>query len=138
MLLQPDKSYFILPMTKEVGAHGNRNQWTIIKNIEVNNKNKNKNSTLKNILFIWYFKRKIFLSGKLRKHKSRVVAHEGMQKCWVNHWENYSPVVNWINVGSILAIASIHEFPTRSMDLVLAFPQSELDVDVFMDLPLGW
>ena len=36
----------------------------------------------------------------------------------------------------LIAIASIHEFPSISIDFVLAFPQSDLDVDVFMDLPL--
>ena len=37
---------------------------------------------------------------------------------------------------SLLAIASIHEFPSRSIVFALAFPQFDLDVNVFMELPL--
>ena len=60
-----------------------------------------------------------------------------MQKWGVNYWGNYATVVNWIIVRSLLAIASIHEFPSRSIDFILYFHQVELGVDVFMVLPLG-
>ena len=60
-----------------------------------------------------------------------------MQQWGVNYWETYAPVVNWISVSSLLAIASMHELPSRSIYFVLASPQSVLDVDVFMGLPLG-
>ena len=42
-------------------------------------------------------------------------------------------ILDW---NQSLAIASIHEFPSRSIDFVMVFPQSGLDVDVFMELPL--
>ena len=42
MLLQPYKSNFILAMIKEVESHEARNNWTLMKNSEVNNKHKNK------------------------------------------------------------------------------------------------
>ena len=45
-------------------------------------------------------------------------------------------MVNWISVRSILSIENIHEFPSRSIDYVLSFPQADLDVYVFVDLPL--
>ena len=38
---------------------------------------------------------------------------------------------------SILAIEIIHEFPSRSIDFVLDFHQDDLDVDIFMEIPLG-
>ena len=37
----------------------------------------------------------------------------------------------------LIYIAIIHEFPSISIDCILAFLQSELYVDVFMDIPLG-
>ena len=37
---------------------------------------------------------------------------------------------------SLLAIASIHEFPIRSINFIPAFTLSDLDVDVFTDIPL--
>ena len=84
MLLQPDKSYFIIAMIKEVEEHGYTIHCILMKNIEVNNKHKNKDGKLKTILSIWYFKRKRFPDGILMKHKSRLCAHGGIQKSVVD------------------------------------------------------
>ena len=46
-------------------------------------------------------------------------------------------MVNLISLRLLLAIASIHEFSSRPIDFVLDFLQSDLDVDVFIELPLG-
>ena len=46
-------------------------------------------------------------------------------------------MVNWIRVRSRLSIPSTYELPSISIDFLLAFPQAELDVDVFMEIPLG-
>ena len=48
MLLKPDKSDFIIEMIKEVEEHEAINHWTLIKNIEFNNKHKNKYGKLNN------------------------------------------------------------------------------------------
>ena len=50
MLLQPDKSDFILSMIKYVEANEARSNWTHMKKSEVNNKHKNKHGKLKTIL----------------------------------------------------------------------------------------
>ena len=46
-------------------------------------------------------------------------------------------MVNWISVRSLLAIASIHGLPIKSIDFVLYFNQADLDVDVLMCITLG-
>ena len=79
MLLQPDKSDFILAMIKEVEAHKSRSHWTLMKNSEVKNHHKNKYGNLKSILSIWYFNRKRFLDGVVMKQKSRICVHVGIQ-----------------------------------------------------------
>ena len=107
-----------------------------MKNGEVNNKQKNKYGKLKTILSIWHFKRKRLLDGILTKQRFRICAHGGMHQWGVNYWETYTPLVNWIIVRSLLAIASIHELTSRSIDFVIYFNQDDLDGDVFMDLPL--
>ena len=38
---------------------------------------------------------------------------------------------------SLLAVSSIHEFPSRSNDFLLAFTQSNHDADVLMEIHLG-
>ena len=60
-----------------------------------------------------------------------------MQQCLVNYLETCAPVLNWISVRSLLSIASINELPIISMDFLPAFLQADLDVDVFVDIPLG-
>ena len=75
MLLQPDKSYFIIAMINEVESHVVRSYWTLMKNIEVNNKHKHKYGKLKTILSIWYFNRKRFPDGRLMKHKAILCSH---------------------------------------------------------------
>jgi len=50
----------------------------------------------------------------------------------------YAPVVNWASVCILLAVAKIHGLSSKSMDFVLAFPQADLEVPVFMELPLGF
>ena len=70
------------------------------------------------------------------KQKSIICARGGTSKWGVNSWETYAPVVDWISVRSLLAIASVYEFPSRSIEFLLAFTQAYLDVDVFVDPPL--
>eukprot|EP00957_Ditylum_brightwellii_P210735 15365327-Ditylum_brightwellii.AAC.2 len=62
---------------------------------------------------------------------------KGRIKTILSIWKNYSLVVNWITVQTLLAIAAIHELPTSSINFVLAFSQAELDVLVYMELPIG-
>ena len=84
----------------------------------------------------WSFKRKHFPGGCLNKHKARLCAHGGMQQWGKNYWETLLPVVNMISVKLLLGIAKIHGLESKSIDFVLAFPQEDLDVDVWMDLPI--
>jgi hypothetical protein len=61
-----------------------------------------------------------------------------MQTWGQNYWETYAPVVNWASVRLILAIAKIHGLSSKSIDFVLAFPQADLEIPVYMELPIGF
>ena len=61
-----------------------------------------------------------------------------MQIWGTNYWETYAPVVNWVSVRLLLAVVKIHGLPSKSIDFVLAFPQADLKVPVYMELPLGF
>jgi len=138
MMKQDDNESFIMAMVKEINDHEERGHWTLMRKDEVDRSKLNpRTGKVDTILSIWSFKRKRFPDGRLMKHKARLCAHGGQQQWGVNYWETYAPVVNWISVRALLAIASIHKLPSRSIDFVLAFPQADLDVDVFMELPIG-
>ena len=46
--------------------------------------------------------------------------------------------MNMITVKLLLVISKLHGLDSKSIDFVLAFPQAELDVDIWMDLPIGF
>ena len=88
---------------------------------------------------IWSFRRKRDnIMGKVTKYKARICAHGGMQEKCINYWETYVPVVQWMSVSIMLALAAIENLHTKSIDFVLAYPQANLDVDIYMELPQGF
>eukprot|EP00956_Cyclotella_meneghiniana_P022895 scaffold43790_cov38-Cyclotella_meneghiniana.AAC.11 len=127
---QDDREQFLEAMMKEFKDHEERDHWDLFLRSTVPR-------SAKTIKAIWSFKRKRFPDGTLNKHKARLCAHGGMQQWGENYWETYSSVVNMLTVRLILAIAHIHKLDSKSIDFVLAFPQAELNVDIWMELPIG-
>ncbi len=74
----------------------------------------------------------------LNKHKAYLCAHGGMQTWRTNYWEMYALVVHWATVCLLLAVAKTHGLPSKSIDFILAFPQVDLEVLVYMELLLGF
>ena len=129
-MLQDDASDFIKAMLKEISDHESNSHWTMMRRSSLPR-------NAKTILSIWSFKRKRSPAGELLKHKARLCAHGGMQKWGENYWETYSPTVSWMSVRALLAVGIIHDLSTSTVDFTLAFPQVDLDIDVFMELPIG-
>ncbi len=127
---QPDSAQFIEAMLKEIDDPKSCHNWEIVRR-----------STIppghKTIQEIWSFKHKGFPDGTLSKHKARLCAHGGMQQWGVSYWEMFSPVVNMLIVCLLLALCNIHGLESNSIDFVLAFPQADLDEDIWMELPTG-
>jgi hypothetical protein len=42
-----------------------------------------------------------------------------------------------LTVRLLLALCNIHGLHSKSINFVLAFPQADLDVDIWMELPMG-
>ena len=61
-----------------------------------------------------------------------------MQRWGIDFWETYTPVVNCIGFRLLLILAIVHGLETKSIDFVLAFPQSDLDTNVFMEMHFGF
>ena len=60
-----------------------------------------------------------------------------MQQWGVNYWETYAPLVNWISMRFLLILSELAGLESRIIDFVLAFPQADLDVPVYMEFPIG-
>jgi len=122
---------FVEAVEKEVEDHKGPGHWILVPRSTIPSGNKP-------IKAIWSFKRKRFPDGRLNKHKARLCAHGGMQRSVENYWETYSPVVNNISVKLLLVIAKIHGLESKLIDFVLAFPQADLDIDIWMELLIGF
>jgi hypothetical protein len=61
-----------------------------------------------------------------------------MQQWGTNYWETYSLVVNMVTVRLILVLARMYKLDSKAIDFVLAYPQAELDVNIWMYLPIGF
>ena len=122
---QEDKMSFVAAMEKEIADHEAGNHWSVVHRDTLPNR-------ARPIKAIWSFKRKRKPDGELLKHKARLCAHGGMQKWGDSYWETYSPVVNMLSVRLILALTKIHKLESKAIDFVLAFPQADLKVDIWM------
>ena len=128
---QDDKLAFVDVMEKDTSNHEKGGHWSIVHRDKLPNK-------ARPIKAIWSFKRKRKPDGKLLKHKARLCAHGGMQQWGDSYWETYSPVVNMLSVRLILAMPKLHNLNSKGINFVLAFPQADLEEDIWMYLPIGF
>ena len=61
-----------------------------------------------------------------------------MQTFGENYWDTYSPVVKWMSIRTMLTVALIKKLNTWSIDFTLAFPQADVDVEIYMAIPFGF
>ncbi len=128
---EKDFTDFVLAMVHKVDDHEKHGHWTIIQHCDMP-------ANSMTIMGIWSFKRKRYPDGALNKHKARLCAHGGMKTWGQKYLDTYAPVMNWASVCLILAIAKIHGLSSKIIDFVLAFPQADLEVPVYMQLPIGF
>lgn len=91
----------------------------------------------KTIQSILTFKRQRLPDGTLCIHKARLCAHGGMQQWGVNYWETHAPVVNLASIRFHLVLAEMVGLESNAIHFVLAFPQADIDILVYVELPLG-
>jgi hypothetical protein len=126
-----DSAEFKSAMLDEVNAHTQNDHWEVMEKADV--------PAGQDILpSVWAFRRKQRIDiREVYKYKARLNIHGGMQKHGVNYWETYSPVVNWFSIRLCLTLALLFLWKTRQIDFVLAFPQAEVECDLYMHLPPG-
>ncbi len=117
-------------MEIEISNHENHRHWDLMlwKDLPFG---------VKTTMAIWSLKHKRFPNGTLNKHKAQLCAHGGQQTWGQDYWDTYAPVVTWASVQLLLIVAKIHCLESKSIDFVLAFPQADLDVPVYIELPAG-
>ena len=59
----------------------------------------------------------------------------GVQTYGENYWDTYAPVINWIVIRMLMTSSILFNLHTRSIDFILAFPQVDADVTIYMETP---
>ena len=87
---------------------------------------------------LWAFKKKRLPSGEVRKYKARFTARGDRQTPDVDFTETWAPVVQWTTVRMILILATQLGLKTWSADVSCAFLHSDIDSEVYVDMPRGF
>ncbi|PKI50935.1 hypothetical protein CRG98_028665 [Punica granatum] len=81
----------------------------------------------------WIFKRKMKADGSIDKYKTRLVIKGYKQKEGLNYFDTYSPVTRINSIRMILAIAALRNLEVHQMDVKTAFPNGDLDEEIYME-----
>ena len=86
----------------------------------------------------WAFKIKRYPDGSLRKLKARFCARGYEQTEGVDYFETFAPVVEWATVRFLLIMSLILGLHSVQVDYVAAFVQSDIDTEVYVEMPRGF
>ena len=129
---EPDWANFKQAMKEEVRAHEDNKHWELIPKHQVPEGEQILPS-------VWAMKRKRRISTrKVYKWKARLNVHGGKQTKGVNFWETYAPVVSWTSIRLFLILSVLKGWHTRQIDFVLAYPQADIECDMYMEIPQGF
>jgi hypothetical protein len=127
----PDADEFIKAVAKEVNDHIERKHWELIPCKHVPKGEK--------ILpAVWFIKCKQDIkTQKVNKYKADLNVHNGKQEYGTNYFETYAPVVTWFFIQLLLVLSILNKWYTRQVDFLLAYPQADIEFDMYLDLPKG-
>ena len=124
-----DRKQFLKAMQEEVQAHSEREHWEV-----VHRSTMPKNQQI--LKAVWSMKRKRRVAtGEIYKWKARLCVDGSRQIKGVNYWDTYAPVVSWESVRTLLTLALTNGWITRQIDFVLAYPQADVECDLYMEIP---
>jgi Reverse transcriptase (RNA-dependent DNA polymerase)/GAG-pre-integrase domain len=128
----PDKDEFRKAMLREVESHVKNKHWELVKRADLP-------AGTEVLPAVWAFRRKRRISTQeVYKWKARLNLHGGRQTKNVNYWETYSPVVGWSTIRMFLILMLINGWSSKQVDFVLAFPQADIECEMYMEVPQGF
>ena len=131
-MLQPDRKQFLKAMADEVNAHTQNGHWKLILRSEVP-------PGVKVLPSVWAMKRKRRIATReVYKWKARLNLHGGKQEYGVNYWETYAATLAWPPIRFLMTLAIIKSWHTWQIDFTLAYPQADVECDLYMEIPRGF
>ena len=123
----------------------NSDRWKTAADVEMNSILKNKTWELVDlppgktaIGSKWVFKTKMNADGSINKHKARLVAQGFAQQHGIDYEETFAPVVKYVSLRTVLAIANQHNMELHQMDVNSAYLNGDIDADIYMRQPEGF
>ncbi|KAG4222827.1 hypothetical protein PC116_g28701 [Phytophthora cactorum] len=85
----------------------------------------------------WVFKIKRKADGSIEKYKARLVAKGFKQKYGIDYTETFSPVVKYVTLRMVIALAKYFGWPLDQLDVVTAFLYGVMKEVVYCVVPEG-
>ena len=86
----------------------------------------------------WVLKTKMNPNGTINKYKGRLVAQGYSQKHGVNYDEVFAPVVKYVSLRTVLAIANQYDMEVHQMDVNSAYLNGDIDAEIYIKQPEGY
>ncbi|KAJ3489457.1 hypothetical protein NLJ89_g11528 [Agrocybe chaxingu] len=86
----------------------------------------------------WVFKIKFKADGTIERYKARIVAKGYSQRPGIDYTEVFAPTFRPATLRLILALAAIEDMHLRSVDVTSAFPNGDLEEEIYMLQPEGF
>ena len=127
----PDAAQFKTAMEKEIDDHTSRGHWEIMRRQDL--------PTGTRVLpAVWSMKRKrrIF-TQEVYRWKARLTIDGSKQRYGIDYDETYSPVITWPAARFFLILSLIEGWHSRQLDFILAYPQADVERELYMEIPRG-
>ena len=121
--LEADK--FIETMKEEIMNLKKMNTWILV----------DQEPHMKVLKGTWAFKLKRTPDWVAYRHRSRFCVQGYQQEYGVNYFETFAPVVQWSTIWLLLILILTNDWKTRVIDYTNAFPQANIDTDIFVEPP---
>jgi Reverse transcriptase (RNA-dependent DNA polymerase) len=86
----------------------------------------------------WVFKKKMNPQDEIERYKSRLVVKGYRQKADIDYDEVFAPVARMETIRLLISVAAQSEWSIYQMDVKSAFLNRVLEVEVYVEQPLGY
>ena len=129
---EPDRKEFVTAMQKEIKDQSDNGNFTIVK----------RSTVPEGVIIlptVWQMKRKRDIkTRKVKKWKARLNIDGSKMEKGIHYSETYAPVASWNTIRMLLSLKAVHNWHTKQLDYVLAFPQAPVEKELFLHIPRGF